>query len=721
MSEGDIDTGQTVGGEGWYRKELTLAGSDADKRIVLYFEGVYNQSELWINGKKANYNVYGYTSYRVDITPYLNAPGTPNVIAMKVVNAGRNSRWYAGSGIFRHVWLIKTNKLYLDKWDTFVDASELQKKEAVIQFSTIVHNEGLQNQSGKIGIKIYSPAGNEVFSTSQDVILSEGTPVATSFSLKKPELWSVDTPVLYTAEVSLSSDGKEYDKISVPFGIRTLSFSAEKGFLLNGKSMKLKGGCVHHDNGLLGAAAIDRAEERKVELMKANGYNAVRCAHNQVSEYFLDACDRLGMLVIHETFDQWQKAKREQDYHQFFDEWSDWDLAASVRRDRNHPSIIMWSIGNEIKDKETAEVVEVCRELTGFVKTLDTTRPVTAGVNSIVDATDDFLAPLDVCGYNYCLNRYESDAKRHPDRIIYASESYASQAYDYWKGVEDHSWVIGDFIWTAFDYIGEASIGWCGYPLDKRIFPWNHANCGDLNLSGERRPQSYLRETLWSDAPVSHIVVTPPVPSFPLNPNKADWSVWDFPDVVDHWNFPGYEGKKMTVSVYSNCEQVELFLNGESLGKQENTADKKNTLVWEVPYAHGILKAVSYNKGGEVGTATLESAGKVEKIRLSADRTEIVADGNDLSYITLELVDSKGIRNQLAEELVEFSIAGDATIEGVGNANPMSIESFVANSRKTWRGSNLLVVRSGKSSGRIIVTAKVKALPVASITITQKK
>ena len=365
--------------------------------------------------------------------------------------------------------------------------------------------------------------------------------------------------------------------------------------------------------------------------------------------------------------------------------------------------------------------MDICRELTGFVKTLDTTRPVTAGVNSIVDATDDFLAPLDVCGYNYCLNRYESDAKRHPDRIIYASESYASQAYDYWKGVEDHSWVIGDFIWTAFDYIGEASIGWCGYPLDKRIFPWNHANCGDLNLSGERRPQSYLRETLWSDAPVSHIVVTPPVPSFPLNPDKADWSVWDFPDVVDHWNFPGYEGKKMTVSVYSNCEQVELFLNGESLGKQENTADKKNTLVWEVPYAHGILKAVSYNKGGEVGTATLESAGKVEKIRLSADRTEIVADGNDLSYITLELVDSKGIRNQLAEELVEFSIEGDATIEGVGNANPMSIESFVANSRKTWRGSNLLVVRSGKSSGRIIVTAKVKALPVASITITQKK
>ena len=260
MSEGDIDTGQTVGGEGWYRKKFTLSGDDAGKRIVLYFEGVYNQSELWINGKKANFNAYGYTSYKVDITPYLNAPGTPNAIAMKVVNAGRNSRWYAGSGIFRHVWLMKTEKLYLDEWDTFVDASELQKKDAVIKFSTIIHNEALQNKSGKIGIKIYSPAGNEVFSTSQDVLLSEETPVATSFSIKKPELWSVDTPVLYTAEVSLFSNEKEYDKITVPFGIRTLSFSADKGFLLNGKPVKLKGGCIHHDNGIIGAATLEKAD-----------------------------------------------------------------------------------------------------------------------------------------------------------------------------------------------------------------------------------------------------------------------------------------------------------------------------------------------------------------------------------------------------------------------------------------------------------------------------
>ena len=266
---------------------------------------------------------------------------------------------------------------------------------------------------------------------------------------------------LYQVVNRLLQDDKVIDEEYISIGIRNIAFSAENGFQLNGKSMKLKGGCIHHDNGLLGAKAFDRAEERKIELLKAAGFNALRLSHNPPSTALLNACDRLGMLVIDEAFDMWRYGHYQYDYAQYFDKLWKEDLHSMVARDRNHPSVIMWSIGNEIKNKETAEIVDICRELTGFVKTLDTTRPVTAGVNSIVDATDDFLAPLDVCGYNYCLNRYESDAKRHPDRIIYASESYASQAYDYWKGVEDHSWVIGDFIWTAFDYIGEASIGWC--------------------------------------------------------------------------------------------------------------------------------------------------------------------------------------------------------------------------------------------------------------------
>lgn len=717
----EVSGGFTVGGTGWYRKHFYVDTAEKGKCIVVAFDGIYMNADIWVNDRHVANHVYGYTAFELDITDYVRF-GEKNLIAVRVKNEGLNCRWYTGSGIYRHTSLKITNPLHFETWGTFITTPVTTTNKAEVHVQSVLANT--EKVTGKVILEtqIVDKENRTVAWKEQLVTLDnqEKTEINHILEVTSPQLWSTDNPYLYKVVNRLLKDNKIIDEECISIGIRNIAFSAENGFHLNGKSMKLKGGCIHHDNGPLGAKAFDRAEERKIELLKAAGFNALRLSHNPPSTALLNACDRLGMLVIDEAFDMWRQGHYKDDYGQYFDKLWKEDLYSMVARDRNHPCVIMWSIGNEIKNKETTEVVEVCRELTGFVKALDTTRPVTAGVNSIVDATDDFLLPLDVCGYNYCLNRYELDAKRHPDRIIYASESYASQAYDYWKGVENHSWVIGDFIWTAFDYIGEASIGWCGYPLDKRIFPWNHANCGDLNLSGERRPQSYLRETLWSEAPVSHIVVTPPVPSFPLNPDKAEWSVWDFPDVVDHWNFPGYEGKKMTVSVYSNCEQIELFLNGESLGKQENTVDKKNTLVWEVPYVHGILKAVSYNKGNEVGTAALESAGKVEKIRLSADRTEIVADGNDLSYITLELVDSKGIRNQLAEELVEFFIEGDATIEGVGNANPMSVESFVASSRKTWRGSNLLVVRSGKTSGKVIVTAKVQGLPVANIIINQR-
>ena len=687
------------GGKYYYRKKLVLPEEWRNKTMILSCEGVYQNAQVSVNNQVITKWPYGYSGFYVDMTEHLSQTDE-NIIEIIADNEKvPNSRWYSGGGVYREVNLLIAGQSYIKPEGVRVTTTG----NGQVQVLTDIVGEGDVEVEILDGMKA----------------VASGTGRKLDLIIKDPVLWDEENPHLYTCKVMLKEKEQKIDEETIRFGIRTLAWGG-KGFFVNGKETLLRGACIHHDNGLLGAKAFDRAEERKIELLKAAGFNALRLSHNPPSTALLNACDRLGMLVIDEAFDMWRQGHYKDDYGQYFDKLWKEDLYSMVARDRNHPCVIMWSIGNEIKNKETTEVVEVCRELTGFVKALDTTRPVTAGVNSIVDATDDFLLPLDVCGYNYCLNRYELDAKRHPDRIIYASESYASQAYDYWKGVENHSWVIGDFIWTAFDYIGEASIGWCGYPLDKRIFPWNHANCGDLNLSGERRPQSYLRETLWSEAPVSHIVVTPPVPSFPLNPDKAEWSVWDFPDVVDHWNFPGYEGKKMTVSVYSNCEQVELFLNGESLGKQENTADKKNTLVWEVPYVHGILKAVSYNKGNEVGTAALESAGKVEKIRLSADRTEIVADGNDLSYITLELVDSKGIRNQLAEELVEFFIEGDATIEGVGNANPMSVEGFVASSRKTWRGSNLLVVRSGKTSGKVIVTAKVQGLPVANIIINQR-
>ncbi len=718
----EVSGGFTVGGTGWYRKHFYLDEAGKGKCVAVAFDGIYRNADIWVNEHHVVHHVYGYTAFELDITDYVRF-GEENLIAVRVENEGLNSRWYTGSGIYRHTSLKMVDRLHFGNWETFIATPSISEEKAKIHVQSILLNTEKITGTIIFETQIVDKNNRPVARGKQQILLDGRAKVRVEQTLEvtSPQLWSTDHPYLYRVFNRLLKDNKIIDEENISIGIRDIAFSAEKGFQLNGKTMKLKGGCIHHDNGLLGAKAFDRAEERKIELLKAAGFNALRLSHNPPSTALLDACDRLGMLVIDEAFDMWRYGHYEGDYGDSFDKCWKEDMYSMVARDRNHPSVIMWSIGNEIKDKETAEVVGICKELAGYVRSLDSTRPVTAGVNTIVDATDDFLNALDVCGYNYCLDRYESDAKRNPGRIMYASESYASQAYEFWKGVEDHSWVIGDFVWTAYDYIGEASIGWCGYPLDKRIYPWNHAYCGDLDLLGERRPQSYLRETLWSNAPVSHIVVTPPMPSFPLNPDKADWSVWDFTDAVKHWNFPGQEGKNLAVSVYSNCEEVELFLNEQSLGKQKNTADKKHVLTWQVPYTQGTLKAISYNKDKEVGITTLESAGKVKQINLSADRTILTADGQDLSYITLELVDHKGIRNQLAEEQVEFSIEGDAVIEGVGNANPMSVESFVTNSRKTWRGSNLLVVRSGKSAGQIIVTAKVQGLPSASITLSQVK
>lgn len=530
----EVSGGFTVGGTGWYRKHFYVDTAEKGKCIVVAFDGIYMNADIWVNDRHVANHVYGYTAFELDITDYVRF-GEKNLIAVRVKNEGLNCRWYTGSGIYRHTSLKITNPLHFETWGTFITTPVATTNKAEVHVQSVLANT--EKVTGKVILEtqIVDKENRTVAWKEQLVTLDnqEKTEINHILEVTSPQLWSTDNPYLYKVVNRLLKDNKIIDEECISIGIRNIAFSAENGFHLNGKSMKLKGGCIHHDNGPLGAKAFDRAEERKIELLKAAGFNALRLSHNPPSTALLNACDRLGMLVIDEAFDMWRQGHYKDDYGQYFDKLWKEDLYSMVARDRNHPCVIMWSIGNEIKNKETTEVVEVCRELTGFVKALDTTRPVTAGVNSIVDATDDFLLPLDVCGYNYCLNRYELDAKRHPDRIIYASESYASQAYDYWKGVENHSWVIGDFIWTAFDYIGEASIGWCGYPLDKRIFPWNHANCGDLNLSGERRPQSYLRETLWSEAPVSHIVVTPPVPSFPLNPDKAEWSVWDFPDVVE--------------------------------------------------------------------------------------------------------------------------------------------------------------------------------------------
>jgi beta-galactosidase len=722
---GGADYGQTLGGEGWYRKEFTIAKEDADKLFILYFEGVYNQSELFINGKKVNFNHYGYTSYKVDITDYCNEPGISNVIVVRVLNVGENSRWYAGSGIYRNTWLIKTNKTHLEEWDTFINASELDGKNATVKFSTILHNKNNQNTSASLKLRIFSPKGNEVYSYSENINLSKEIPFSNSFSIKKPELWSVESPVLYTAEVSLTSGNQELDKISIPFGIRTISFSAEEGFKLNGKTMKLKGGCIHHDNGLLGAAAINRAEEKKVELLKANGYNAVRCAHNQVSEYFLDACDRLGMLVIHETFDQWQKNKRKNDYHQYFDEWSDWDLAASVRRDRNHPSIIMWSIGNEVEQRADPEGVEIAKRLVKTIKKYDDSRFSTIGANSFWDRrqykweTDSYRAfeNVDVAGYNYVWDKYESDHAAYPDRIIYGSESYPKEAAQNWNLVEKHPYVIGDFVWTAIDYLGEAGLGHaCELGEGEKSthfkgWPWYNAWCGDIDFCGDKKPQSYYRDILWREREIAMAVHAP------LSPGKKEYvSGWGWTDELLSWSWPGMEGQTMRVNVYSRSPKVRLYLNDKLIGEKE-TGKENYTATFEVPYEKGVLKAVNLDRKKETVSTELKTTGAPAAIRLVADRENIKADKNDLSYVKIEIIDKDGNVVPNTDIPVEIKCTGNGKIAASGNAAFTDMQSFRSLKPSTFRGKAIAILQPDGAKGEIKLTVSADNLADSSIVI----
>ncbi|MDL2245273.1 DUF4982 domain-containing protein [Parabacteroides sp. OttesenSCG-928-J18] len=730
LSEGGMggaDTGQTLGGEGWYRKKFTLSPNDAGKIITLYFEGVYNQSELFVNGKKIYFNPYGYTSYKVDITDYCHAPGVENTIAVRVLNVGQNSRWYAGSGIFRHVWIIKTNKIHLEEWDTFVDASEVKGKEATVKFSALIHNSEKKAGEGELQVKIFSPKGEEVYTQIEKTSLSSTVPYSASFVIKKPALWSLESPLLYQAEVVLSSEGKELDKITIPFGIRTISFSAKEGFLLNGKPVKLKGGCIHHDNGLLGAAAIDRAEERKVELMKANGYNAVRCAHNQVSEYFLDACDRLGLLVIHETFDQWQQSKRGNDYHQFFDEWSDKDLAASVRRDRNHPSIIMWSIGNEVAQRaDQPEGDLISKRLVNTIKQYDTSRFTTIGANDFWDRrqfkwdTDAYRAfqNVDVAGYNYVWWKYESDHEAYPDRVIYGSESYPKDAAINWNLVEKHPYVIGDFVWTAIDYIGEAGLGHALELAEGERnpqfmgWPWYNAWCGDIDFCGDKKPQSYYRDVVWREREIS-MAVRPPV----ALGKKEVVNGWGWTDELLSWNWPGREGQTMRVNVYSRSPKVRLYQDGQLIDEKET--DKENyTATFKVPYKAGELKAVNVEKNRERASTLLRTTGVPVAIRLTADRNQLKANRNDLSYVKIELVDADGYVVPDVDLNVGIRCEGEGSVIAAGNAAYDDMASFRSMNPKTFRGKAVAIVQpNGQKAGQIKLTVTAEGLPDSTLSI----
>jgi len=722
-----VNGGFTREGTAWYRKTFIIPKNAQDKRLLLQFDGVYMNADVYINGKHLGNHPYGYTAFGYDITPNSKRQGK-NVVALEVKNEGANSRWYSGSGIYRHVWLKSFEALHIGHWATNITTPKIEHGYATVRMKTLLMNESAEDAKVSVMTRIVTPGGKEAgrIATDFDIRAGGKKEVVLELEVNNPLRWSLASPVMYTAVTTIYRQGSTVESTLTPFGIRSISFDAKSGFLLNGTATKLKGGCVHHDNGPLGAAAYDRAEERKIELLKASGFNAIRCAHNPPSPALLEACDRLGMLVIDEAFDMWRTGKNPYDYHLYFEENWQKDLESMVLRDLNHPSVIMWSIGNEIPESDQPGGHETAKMLAKFVRKLDPGRPVTAAVNSPNADKEPFFTTLDIAGYNYAepaskkeVGKYASDHQRAPERIMFGSESFSLEAFSSWSAVEEFTYVIGDFVWTAFDYIGEASIGWLGYPQNANFYPWNLAFCGDIDICGWKRPQSFYRDVLWKKNQLS-LFVQSPSPSFKKNPVKASWSKWNWHDVLPEWNWKGFEKTPMTVVVYSSFPQAELFLNKVSLGKKYVDRSTKYMASWTVPYHPGELTVKGYYLNKVGGTASLFTAHAPAKIQLHADRPMIRADNQDLCYITVEVTDQQGRKNPHSANLIKFELNGNAKIIGVGNANPVSTESYQRPERKAYKGRCLVIVKAGYKAGTVILKATSAGLKPAQVRILLK-
>ncbi len=726
QSKGGNATGYVVGGTGWYRKHFTLAATDAKKLVAARFDGVYMNADFWINGQPLGNHPYGYTSFEFDLTPHLKPAGQENVLAVRVRNDGKNSRWYSGSGIYRHTWLTVTEPVHVPTWGVFVTTPEVSKDKAVVKITSEVSNASRAKANVVVRVRVLDVTGKTVTTTESKLRLSanETRPVEQTLEVRSPKLWSPDSPELYSAEVEIVAGRKTVDAVSTPFGIRKIEVDAERGFRVNGQMLKLKGGCVHHDNGPLGAAAIDRAEERRVELLKANGYNAIRTSHNPPSPAFLDACDRLGMLVVDEAFDCWEQSKNPQDYHRNFKDWSDRDIAAMVRRDRNHPSVVIWSIGNEIPEQYRTNAILIQKRLRDAVRSHDSTRPVTqAACNDWGQVTrnwdtlsDPAFLHLDVGGYNYLPQKYESDHARHPERVILGTESYPKDFFEYWSLVEKHPYVIGDFVWTALDYLGESGIGHRVLSSDKDPFfmswPWFNAWCGDLDICGFKKPQSFYRDVVWRRSPIEMAVHAP----IPAGVSERV-SAWGWPDETQSWNWAGQESKPLEVTVYSRCETVRLELNGQVIGEKPVSEATKLTVKFDVPYAPGELRALGLINGKVAAQTTLTTSGTPKRLKLVADRTNIRADRNDLSYVTVEVVDANGRRVPNAEVPVRFTVSGAGELAAQASAVPNEPASFRLPVRTTYQGRCLVILRPQGGSGTITLKAEADGVKSATAVV----
>jgi beta-galactosidase len=734
------DGGYYPTGKAQYRKVLHLGQLSPDRRYALYFEGVYMNAEVVVNGVSTGVQHYGYSSFLRDVTKLLHEGD--NEIVVNVDNSQqRNTRWYSGSGIYRHVWLIETADVHFKHWGTFI-TTPIVDAEGTSQVSvkTTLVNESDRERIMQVKVCLQGATddGGDLSATKETIIRlqpNEESQAELLIDVPNAHLWSPDTPYLYEANLSVSEQGnpnKTIDQVTETFGIRSIAFSAEQGFLLNGQPIELNGGCLHHDNGILGASAFDRAEERKAELMKAAGFNAVRTSHNHPSSTFLDACDRIGLLVIDEAFDGWRSAKTPHDYSKYIDEYWREDLAALVLRDRNHPSIFAWSMGNEVIERKEIQVVTTARKLARYCRELDPTRPVTSALcawDSDWEIYDPLAEAFELVGYNYMIFKHRTDHERDPQRVMYQSESYPRDAFRNWAYSADYPYIFGDFVWTAVDYQGESAIGRWYYEGDspgehyhRSQFPWHAAYCGDIDFVGQRKAISYYRDILWNvDRPLYLSVKEPN--GYYGKIRETQWSVWP---TFESWTWPGHEGKPIDVEIYSRSPRIRLYLNDSLVAERATTRAEEYKAVITIPYTPGTLRAEAIDEQGNpipsmnTGRNILRTAGTPYAIRLKADRTAIQANNQDLSFITVEVVDKNGVVCPNAANELSATLAGRGTLAAFGNADIKDLGCTVDNVHNVWKGRSLAVVRSTYRSGNAVLTVTGKGLKSAKVVIKTK-
>jgi beta-galactosidase len=722
-------TGYAPGGTGWYRKHFSPPENFSNDCVSVEFDGVYDWSEVWINGQLAGLRPYGYSSFQCDLTPFIRFGGD-NVIAVRVDHSRfADSRYYTGSGIYRNVRLVVADKLHVAHWGVCITTPEVKTGSATVRIATTVENSSDAEKSFTLETEIVAPDGAIIAAaqtkTEVPAMETPGREMVQKLDVSHPQLWNPDDPKLYRAVGKIVSDGKILDEVTTPFGIREFHFDADKGFFLNGKNLKIKGVCLHHDAGPIGAAVPEGVWVRRLAALKEIGVNAVRTSHNPPDPVLLDLCDRLGFLVMDEAFDEFTPPKNKWvsgvndgvpshfGLGEFFAQWGVRDISDLVRRDRNHPSVILWSIGNEIdfandpfsdpvlgkdyrpQNPPAKNLVTLAKPLIAAVKSLDQTRPVTAALATVAMSDAVGLAALlNVVGYNYQEWRYAADHQKYPHRVIYGSEN--SHDYGAWQAVRTNAFIAGQFLWTGADYLGEAD-----------AWPNRASGAGLLDLCGFKKPAGWFRQSLWSGQPMVYICASE-------NSGRRRGF-----GAVESWNWPA--NATVNVLCFANCPEVRLMLNGKVIGMKKLSEAVRGVLRWEIPYEPGTLEAVGCDGNGrELCHCTLQTAGAPARIELLPDVTRLHANAKDVCQVEFRIVDAQGVRVPDAAPEVTFALAGPVRLLGIGNGNLNSVEDCKTRTHEAFQGRGLAILQTTGAAGDITVRASAPGLEPDSVILQSR-